>query len=124
MEKFDRFRKDYLNLTVPCSCAEDIKNNVPINTFVVGSDIVWNPDRAVKNPNCFFGKDLTEFKTISYAASISTDDEDILLHLKDVYRANLKYMDIISVREESSIDFIQSLTDKKVYQCCDSAFSQ
>lgn len=121
LKKFDKFRKDYLNLTVPCSCAEDIKNNVPINTFVVGSDIVWNPERA-KKPGCFFCKDLTEFKTISYAASISTDDKDILLPLKDVYRENLNYMDMISVREESSMEFIQSLTDKKVYHCCDPAF--
>lgn len=122
LEKFDKFRSDFLNMTVPCSSADDIKNNVPINTFVVGSDIVWNPYRAVNNPDCYFGRGLTELKTIAYAASISTDDKDVLNPLRDVYRENLKSMDMISVREESSVAFIQLLTDKKVYQCCDPAF--
>lgn len=120
---FNKFRNKYLNLTAPCYSSDDI-SKLPINTVILGSDIVWSPERASTHAaDVFFTTGLSsEYKKISYAASIGCNDKDILTPLEDVYRKNLTDIDIISVREQSSADYLKNLTDKRVEVCCDPVF--
>ena len=123
-QRFDIFRDSYLNLTPVFQNAYEINSKVNYFAFIVGSDIVWAPKRADNfRADGYFLKfaDKGE-KKISYAASLDCRVGRKLNGMKACYKDNLKYLDCISVREKSSVDFIQTLTDKKVYECCDPAF--
>lgn len=123
-QRFDLFRAAYLNLTPLIQDASEINKNINYSAFIVGSDIVWAPKRADNfRADGYFLKfaDKGE-KRISYAASLDCKVGRKLKRLKSVYKNNLTYLDCISVREKSNVSFIQELTDKKVYECCDPAF--
>ncbi len=120
---FNEFRKEYLNLTAPCYSSDDI-SKLPVDTVILGSDIVWSPERASTHAaDVFFAAGLgSKYKRISYAASIGCNDKNILTPLEGVYRENLKDIESISIREQSTAEYLKKLTDKKVDVCCDPVF--
>lgn len=114
------FYKKNIRLTEPIIGVQAMKENPPIkDTYVVGSDIVWNRDIvedyldqfllsfAPKGSNC-----------ISYAASTGGLQE-IASCDKDVFKENLKRFSAVSVREKQSIEPIQQLCDVPVTDVCD-----
>lgn len=81
-----------------------------INTYIVGSDQVWNPYISrmrevdlldLKNANC----------KIAYSASFGV--EDIPYHLKEYTSRQLKKFNAISVREDKGKEIIEELTFRK-----------
>lgn len=123
-QRFNIFKDSFLSLTPLYQNAYDINKNVNYSAFITGSDIVWAPKKTDNfRAEGYYLKfaDKGERK-IAFAPSLDNSVNKKLLKLADCYKENLKNLDFISVREKSNIDFIQGLTDKKVYHCCDPAF--
>jgi polysaccharide pyruvyl transferase WcaK-like protein len=58
-------------------------------------------------------------KKISWAASIGSESKHDLEMMAPILKERLKNLDYISVRERESVDFVQTLTDKKVVHAID-----
>ena len=125
LKRFAVFKNTFLNLTPPVRDAYEIIGEKNYAAFITGSDIVWGPKRSDNfRADGYYLKFAKEkgIKTIAYAPSLDNKIDRKLKKLSDCYRENLKNVDYISVREKDNIPFVQSLTDKKVYACCDPAF--
>lgn len=124
-QRFSDFKAAFLNLTPSVRDAYEIIGDKNYAAFITGSDIVWGPKRSDNfRADGYYLKFAKEkgIKTIAYAPSLDNKVDRKLKKLSDCYRENLKNVDYISVREKDNIPFVQSLTDKKVYECCDPAF--
>lgn len=121
---FKIFNDNFMNLTPLIHNAYSINKDVFYSAFITGSDIVWGVKRTDdwRSEGYYLKFANRGEKRIAYAPSLDNKVDDSLIALSDCYRENLKNLDCISVRERSSIDFVQGLTDKKVYHCCDPAF--
>lgn len=123
-KRFEIFKNNFLNLSPMYQSASDINSNIRYSAFITGSDIVWAPKKTDNfRADGYYLRfaNKGELK-IAYAPSLDNAVNKKLLKIKDKYKSNIQCLDFISVREKSNIAFIQSLTDKKVYQCCDPAF--
>lgn len=122
-KKFKIFRNEFLSLTSYHTNASTIIGEKNYKVFVVGSDVVWHKKRVKDyRADGYFLKFAKNQKRISYAASIDSIVDKNLKKLSKYYKEGLSYIDCVSTREQSSVEFIQGLTDKKVYECCDPAF--
>lgn len=120
--KFNEFDNQYLNIRINTKKISDFKFFAnSLDAIVVGSDIVFRPEFAQLYPMVYFLECVTnnKLRKISYAASIGTDDMEVLEPLTETYSDGLKNFDYISTREKKSQYFLQQLTDKKVELCCD-----
>lgn len=125
LKRFAVFKNTFLNLTSVFNDAYKIIGEKNYSAFITGSDIVWGPKRSDNfRADGYYLKFAKEkgIKTIAYAPSLDNKVDRKLKKLSDCYKENLKNLDCISVREKDSVPFIQALTDKKVYECCDPAF--
>lgn len=123
-KRFKSFKADFLNLTPVIKDAYEINKDNNYSAFITGSDIVWAPKRTDNfRADGYYLKFANKGeRRIAYAPSLDNVVNKKLLKISNYYRDSLKSLDYISVREKSNIDFIQSLTDKKVYHCADPAF--
>lgn len=91
--------------------------------YVVGSDVIWKPARVIsKIESDAYFLNFTEglpCKRIAYAASIGTNDNDVLHPLQSNMKKMVRKFDSISLRENTSISFISSLYGKSVIWCID-----
>lgn len=122
--RYNQFRCDFLNMTA-------YKNDISLaecrdNTYalICGSDIIWHPNLVKRNQASAFYLNFggEKAKRISYAASLDFNNGEELYKCKNEYRKRLKKFDYISIRERCNVDFIQSVTSKKVHCCCDPVF--
>lgn len=121
--KFKVFRDEFLNITKFHTDSTTIIGDKNYEAFIVGSDVVWQPKRVKSyRADGYFLKFSNGKKTVSYAASIDSVINKDLEKLSSYYKDGLSHIDCISTREKSTVPFLQSLTDKKVYECCDPAF--
>lgn len=124
VSNFNIFRDTFVNSTEEINDANTINDLYNFSAFIVGSDIVWAPKRIDNfraDGYCLkFANDSQ--RKISYAPSLDSSVNKELIKLQDFYKDGLKHFDRISVREKSNLEFVQNLTDKKVYECCDPAF--
>lgn len=122
-QRFDIFNHDFLNVTKPIGYAREINENANYVAFVAGSDVIWQPKRteSFRSEGYYLRFARKEQLKIAYAPSLDFIDNKKLRRLSSVYKENLENIDYISVREKSNVSFIQSLTEKKVYNCCDPA---
>ena len=79
--------------------------------FITGSDQVWNPGVVDQAFVFSFLKNQNK-KILSYASSVAVTD--VTDKYKDFMKKELEKYGFISVREKSSKDIIQSLTNKNV----------
>lgn len=124
-QRFAAFKDKFLNLTPVVHDAYEIIGDKNYLAFITGSDIVWGPKRSDNfRADGYYLKFAKEkgIKTIAYAPSLDNKVNRKLKKLSACYKEDLKNVDYISVREKDNIPFVQSLTDKKVYECCDPAF--
>ena len=123
-QNFSVFRDTFINSTETVDDAYKINDLCNFNAFIVGSDIVWAPKRIDNfraDGYCLkFARD--DQRKIAYAPSLDSSVNKKLIKLQKCYRDGLKHFDRVSVREKSNLEFVQNLTDKKVYECCDPAF--
>lgn len=112
---FETFAKKYFNLTrKKYYNYEDMRElNDKFDIFICGSDQIWNLDCTQGVEPAYFLNFVNKDKLkIAYAPSLAhikfakNYDEDLKKAIKDI--------DYISVREESTLPLIQSLTEKRV----------
>lgn len=122
--RFTLFRNTFLSLTPIFEDAYEINKSTNYRAFITGSDIVWAPKKTDNfRANGYYLKfaNKDELK-IAYAPSLDTAVNKRLKSLSAYYKDNIKNLDFISIREKSNVEFIQKLTDKHVYHCCDPTF--
>lgn len=114
---FDRFRKKYFNLTVPCRTLQQLEK-IDEDFIVCGSDQIWNPKlTGGELERAYFADFQTAAKKIAYAASIG--EKHIRKEDEEKYRVLLNNFDHISVRENDMIVEIGKYTNKHISQVLD-----
>lgn len=106
-----RFRKMEIKYTKEIS-EGDLRMSAPTaDTYVIGSDQVWNPDITKSVQDIYFGDFIPQsIKKISYAASFgrtSFTDSEI-----EKIRSLIHDFEAISVREESAVVLCRQILDK------------
>lgn len=120
-KSYQKFLQDHLIVTESRFYSDDaIKPIVDqYDAFICGSDQIWNPactNGAVPAYFLSFAQGHAK-RTISYSPSIGHGKiED---KYKPEFKNCLKFVDIISVREPSSVSSVQELTNKKVVSVLD-----
>lgn len=120
-EKFEAFRRKYLQRSVVCHTLSDF-DALDYDIYVVGSDVIWKPDRVKSEESDVYFLNFTKENScgrIAYAASIGTDDTEQLKAIENKMGALLRKFDCVSVREKTSLPFVQSLWGKNVTWCID-----
>lgn len=118
--RFEAFRERYLKRTRPYHAISS--DDFDYNIYVVGSDVVWKPDRVLSCESEVYFLNFTADKPcvrVTYAASIGTDDEEKLTAIAGKMGEMIQKFDSISVREKASIPFVQKLSGKEVQWCID-----
>lgn len=108
-KKFDKFREDYLRLTVRYCSLEELKQNPPLaNLYIAGSDQIWNTLFQNGKDGAFYLAFAPKgTKKASYAASFST--ETIAHEWKNRVKDWLSDFDNISVREKSAVKLLDEI---------------
>lgn len=104
-------RNKYSNTTIGLT-------NLIYDTFIVGSDQVWNFSRKI-NDKYLLSFVNTDKKKIAYAASMGQCD--VPKHLHAELLSHIKSFESISCREFEAVDFLTRLTGntKQISQCSD-----
>lgn len=111
---FKSFRDRYLNVaTVKYYKNQDLIDNPPqYESYIVGSDQVWNPYfKSVIGDSYFLDFASKDSNKISYAASITQDIDHELI---DEYRDKIQEFDYISIRESTHLELLNEIIDKEV----------
>ena len=105
--KTDCFKKKYFNYL-----DFDARDNIDI--FFLGSDQIWNPDFIKGEEQIYFAGFEKKKNSLvaSYAASVGK--EFLNNSEKEIFRNNLRNIDVISVREEKGKELLKDLTDKEI----------
>ena len=124
--RFEAFREEYLHRTELCS-GEELAKISPFRAYVVGSDVIWKPERVESaESNAYFLR-FTQGRScnrIAYAASVGTRDAERLAKIKLKFSEYVQPFDHISVREPSTVPFVQELVSTKVENCVDPTLLQ
>lgn len=116
---FDKFKRNFLNLTKPYTRKELFDSPPKGDVFIAGSDQIWNNKTVVGKDDVYYLAFTTEqSKRISYAASFGSatlgeKDEKLL---KMINRFNS-----VSVRESSGVDILKLVGVASV-RVCDPVF--
>ena len=119
LKSFYAFRKNHCKQSVKYENFDDIANG-GYTDVVCGSDQVWNPDITDGINPFYFGDILGVTNKISYAASLGKAEYNETDEQKAVEL--IRNIDYVSVREEKSVDYIKSISGKKVIDVCDPVF--
>lgn len=120
-ERFESFHRQYLYRsaifhTIP------IYDDIEYDIYVVGSDVIWKPDRVQPAASDVYFLNFAEAHQcgrIAYAASIGTDDVEMLKAVESKMGELIQKFDSVSVREKTSVPFVQKLWRKPVTWCID-----
>ncbi len=115
------FRKKYLRLTKEYVGISEV-DKLDFDAYILGADTVWTPLRVHDTEAYMFYFEFCKdkpAKKISWAASIGSDSKEDLDMMAPILRERLKNFDYISVRERETVDYVQTLTDKKVFHAID-----
>lgn len=117
--KIKRFIKNNIKISKKkYTSEEELKyTNSIYDRFVVGSDQVWNDVLTGFDSNYFLNFVKDNNKKISYAASFGFDK--VPKKLESSYRNFLKSYKNISVRENTGLDIVNELINKKADIVCD-----
>ena len=117
-QKFNSFYNNHFILTNDYYTRTSIVSNPPwFDVYMSGSDQVWNPRFAGNDVNFMLAFAPKDKPKIAFASSFATDVIDDT-H-KKLYSPQLSRYDAISVREQSGVEIIKSLTGKDAVVCCD-----
>lgn len=115
-EAFKKFRDNYVKSSDEVYSSENIKNCIDnYDTFVVGSDQVWN--EVTEDSPYLLGFVPENKEKVSYAASIS--QEKLSSYAKKVFKESLSSFKAISVRESDAVTLLRDATSKKVIHTLD-----
>lgn len=117
---FEGFQKEFFDMTDKrYTSISDMRSlNDELDTFICGSDQIWNIN-CTKGPNpAFFLAFADDSKRkIAYAPSIA--DKSIDFTDNDEVKSYLKGFDYISVREKSFVKMLSDITGKDVVSAVD-----
>lgn len=110
LKVYDKFWKQFFNLSPLYDSPQKLKNNPPkYDVYVTGSDQVWNTDYT-KNDYSFLLDFIHNVKKIAYAPSFSKNTIDTQ-HI-DSFKRYLTQYDSLSVREKSGVNIVSELVQK------------
>lgn len=121
--RFDKFRKKYLKLTEKnYKTNDELKYNLPRrDIYFSGSDQIWNTFFSNgKDPAFYLDFAPSDSIKASYAASMAS--KEINCDFVDFFKTKVSRLDFISVREPSSIEVIENLGIKNIYEVMDPVF--
>lgn len=117
--RFNRFN-DQIALSRPYLSIDELYANPPVyDTYITGSDQVWNPTQAY----CiepYFLTFVKKGRMISYASSIGI--ESLTKDEKSDFKKWLSRYDIISVREESAQKLLEGIVGRSITTVPDPTF--
>lgn len=100
---------------------EDIEREIKEgDIYIAGSDQIFNPTLTNGLSDVYtlnFGKDIQNVKRVVYGASVG--NEELLEQHKEDFNDKLQSVDLLSVREESVIAPLSSITNKEVEKVLD-----
>ena len=106
-KRFEKYRKELLNLSKRYTSQTLLKNNPPeSDIYMTGSDQVWGPIENGTYDDCYC-LSFTEGKKIAYASSFG--HTDLTKEHKDYYKKWLQKYSHISVREDSAVEFLEGI---------------
>ena len=117
------FFKEYCNLSEVYKPSDLYKLNEKVDTFLLGSDQVWNYSLF----HCWYENLYFDFvspakKKIAYAASFGHDRHTVDQDRKGLVSALLKEFDYIGVRERDGVTLTNQLYGKGSVAVCDPVF--
>lgn len=100
-----------------------IQSSSKFDAILIGSDTVWDAQSEyfLESKELFWGSKFTDVRLYSYAASISNCPYQVLDNM-DFVLPSLQKMKKISVRDNYTLDYVKSRTNKDVYLNCDPTF--
>lgn len=110
---FERFKKTYINLTKKkYTNLKELENDnenfkKEYNYIIAGSDQIWNPSNRLEALKVYLLNFIDDICKISYASSVASYIPE---NLKELYKKSISKFKAISVREESSADYIFQTT--------------
>lgn len=108
LEKFNDFRKDFLNITKREYDYTELKKSCPKTDFLItGSDQVWAADFFFSSPAYLLGFCPKGVKRISYAPSFGKSRLEPYLHR--IFKDKLLKFDAVSVRERSGVEIVKEV---------------
>lgn len=118
-KRFEVFNRQ-IKYSHPYRGIDEIYRNPPkYDTYITGSDQVWNPTLG----HClepYFLTFVKHGKKISYASSIGI--AELTPKESRMYRQWLKTYDVISVRERQAQLMLRNITKREIFQVADPAF--
>lgn len=110
-KKTNKYTNKHLTLTSKCETLDDVRKLPLFDTYIVGSDQVWNPRFFIASEGFYLLSFLETYtpntKIISYATSFginSLPDEN-----KEVYKHHLTKFESLSVREQEGKTILKEL---------------
>lgn len=118
---FSNFRQQHLHRS---KIYHTITKNdeLQYDAYIVGSDVVWKPERILSEEAEIYFLNFTEgqvCRRISYAASLMTDDKNLLEQIKNKLEIYIQKFDYVSLRERSLIPFVEEVYKKPISCCID-----
>ena len=108
---FKGFIDTHLNLTKEYMAKQEIETT-GFDAVISGSDQVWNPYLTGNDMTYFLDFLGEDIKKVSYAASIGLNGE-LFMKYKDVFEKYVPSFSGISLREETHVEYIQSIVEDK-----------
>ncbi len=118
-----KFAKEHYDFREQVNYDELRKYNDECNTFIVGSDQLWNPHIKRVNSDCFLDFTADDKKRISYGTSFG--NEGVLESRPEFVKANydnLRRFDAISVREDYAVKVAEDNFNVKAVRVVDPVF--
>lgn len=115
-----KFKQKFLNRTIEINKLDDLfKMNLLFDSFITGSDQVWNLKIIRDNYPAYFLKFADTSKNIiSYAASLGNESITCSQEITNQISSYLKRFDAISVREPFAVDLIKKSFNPNTEPIC------
>lgn len=118
-----KFALSHYETTEQCHFSEMIKYNQVCDTFVLGSDQLWNPLIDRVNDDCFLNFVIGNKRKISYATSFGNNDKKRFKpDFVKKYKPYLFALNAVSVREDYCVSLAEKIFNLKAYQTVDPVF--
>lgn len=118
-KSFKNFRK-LINMTDTVTEKNISQLGASFDGYIVGSDNVWNADITGLDERYFLSFVADKRRRASFAASFGSSK--IKDEHRDKYSSLLSDFAVLNCREQSGVDLIESLTDRKANLVCDPSF--
>ncbi len=111
LKRFEKFHRENTKFSRPYHSMIKLYRTPPdYDTYVVGSDQVWNPSASSSIEPYFLTFAPKDAKKISYASSFGVSH--IAPELQERFKKLLNNIDVISVRETSGVELVKQLTGR------------